>query len=132
MLNSAFFVALDHGLLTTTCMTPASLLRFVIDDHRLYQQNLLKREKKATFRKEKEFGRKRRSVQHDNHDHDHDHQQDDTYSIDNHEYLSAVKITPPMFIDLCPALLVQLDQRACLEVVKVELGKKDKAFLMGK
>lgn len=111
-------------------MTPASLLRFVIDDHRLNQQNLLRRVKKATYTKTKDVGRERRSVEHD--DHGHDHQQDEIYSIDDHEYLSTVKVTPPMFIDLCPALLVQLDQRACLEVVKVELGRKDKAFLMGK
>lgn len=79
----------------------------------------------------KGFGRERRSVEHGDHDYDHN-QKEEIYNIEDHEYLSKVKITPPMFVDLCPALLVQLDQRACSEVVKVELGKKDKAFLMGK
>lgn len=37
---------------------------------------------------------------------------DDQYLLDS-EQLADVQITPDMFLDMCPLLLLQLDQRAC-------------------
>lgn len=61
----------------------------------------------------------------DSEEHSHEHESDD-------EFVTNIKITPTMFLNMCPALLAQIEQGACSEVTKVELGKEDKAFTMGK
>lgn len=44
---------------------------------------------------------------------------------------SNITITPAMFMDLCPALLVQIEQGACAEVVRIEMGRLEKGFGVG-
>lgn len=64
---------------------------------------------------------------------DNDHSNDDNneHNYDENEILSIVKITPTMLLNMCPTLLSQLDEKSCLDVIKVEMGKKDKTFAMG-
>lgn len=50
---------------------------------------------------------------------------------DHANSLSTFKITPKMFIDMCPALLVQLDQRACSDHVLRRAVPKTVGFGMG-
>lgn len=62
--------------------------------------------------------RQRRHTSH-NHEYteDHDDDNDDDEPNDHEQdFLSQAKITPTMFLDMCPALLVQLDQRSCSSV----------------
>lgn len=67
----------------------------------------------------------------------HQHRRSTDYDENSHEnesddeFITNIKITPTMFLNMCPALLVQIEQGACSEVTKVELGKEDKAFTMG-
>lgn len=65
----------------------------------------------------------RRSADSDDH---HSHE-----SESNDELITNIKITPTMFLNMCPALLVQIEQGACSEVTKIELGNENKAFTMG-
>ncbi len=109
--------------LNKSCLSPSSMLRIVVNDQRanvgggnqlnyhVEQENL------------RMHHQRRRSA--DTDEHSHENESDD-------EFITNIKITPNMFLNMCPALLVQIEQGACSEVTKVELGKEDKAFTMGK
>lgn len=56
----------------------------------------------------------------------------DENNNNNNDITSNITITPTMFMNLCPALLVQIEQGACAEVVRVEMGKLEKGFGLGK
>lgn len=57
--------------------------------------------------------------------------EDATEDEDHADALPTIKITPTMFAEICPALLVQLDQRACSEHVLRSAVPKTVGFGMG-
>lgn len=87
----------DHGGLLTTCLTPSALLQLVVDDHTIHQHQL-----RAIAAKQQQ------QQQHS----------DISYSTDENDFLATVQLTPSMFVELCPALLMQLDTHACSDIVK--------------
>lgn len=104
-----------------SCLSPTSMLRIVINDQRTNDGG-----NELNYRVHQDDDKQihhhhRRSSDSD----EHEHESDD-------EFITNIKITPTMFLNMCPALLVQIEQGACSEVTKVELGKEQKAFTMGK
>lgn len=101
------------------------MLRIVINDHRSNnggkQLNYHVHQDDAHM--QQKHHRRRR------HSNDIDENSQEIESVD--EFITNIKITPNMFLNMCPALLAQIEQGACAEVTKVELGKEDKAFAMG-
>lgn len=102
----------DHGAPLNTCLSPISLLKSVTS-----LENVIRNSKK------------RRSMDNENQNHHATSINDQNF--DENEILSIVKITPTMLLNMCPTLLSQLDEKSCLDVTKIEMGKKDKAFAMG-
>lgn len=98
------------------------MLRVVINDQRINDGgNQLNYRVHQDEDKEIHHNHRRSS---DSHEHSLENESDD-------EFITNIKITPTMFLNMCPALLVQIEQGACSEVTKVELGKEQKAFTMG-
>ncbi|XP_037031033.1 zinc transporter ZIP6 [Bradysia coprophila] len=113
----------DHGAISTlhkSCLSPSAMLRIVINDQRSNsggnQLNYHVHQEEPQMHHQH-----RRSADIDEHS-----QENESYD----EFVTNIKITPNMFLNMCPALLVQIEQGACSEVTKVELGKEDKAFAM--
>lgn len=80
--------------------------------------------------------RRRRSLPHAHH---HNHQegeedgQDEEWDHEVEEIIAArIKITPATFKDLCPALLAQIDQRACHQKLRDQPMIEKKLFGHGK
>lgn len=124
-LNMNLKLHVDHGGISSlhkACLSPTSMLRIVINDQRINNGG-----NHLNYRVHPEENpnhhQHRRSAD-DSDDHSHENESDDAF-------ISNIKITPTMFLNMCPALLVQIEQGACSEVTKVELGKEDKAFTMG-
>lgn len=112
--------------LNKSCLSPSSMLRIVVNDHRA--NNGANQLNYRVHQEEKPNDHRHRRSPDDEHSH-----QDSEHSQENDdEFITNIKITPTMFLNMCPALLVQIEQGACSEVTKVELGKEDKAFTMGK
>lgn len=107
--------------LNKLCLSPSSMLRIVVNDQRANDGG-----NQLNYRVHQEdkqiHHHHRRSS--DSDIHSPEHESDD-------EFITNIKITPTMFLNMCPALLVQIEQGACSEVTKMELGKEDKAFTMG-
>lgn len=107
--------------LNKLCLSPSSMLRIVVNDQRANDGG-----NQLNYRVHQEdkqiHHHHRRSS--DSDEHSPEHESDD-------EFITNIKITPTMFLNMCPALLVQIEQGACSEVTKMELGKEDKAFTMG-
>lgn len=116
----------DHGGISTlhkSCLSPSAMLRIVVNDQRSDSGgNQLNYHVHQNERPMHHHQHRRRSA--DVNDHSDENESDD-------EFITNIKITPNMFLNMCPALLVQIEQGACSEVTKVELGKEDKAFTMG-
>lgn len=113
----------DHDM--TSCLSPSLLLRLALSDkeiQKLYASHnqQLNKEKRERLRRHENDGAAETS-----------HHYTDSDFNDNNEYLSTIEITPSMFIDICPSLLVQLEQRSCSDVTKLEIGKIDKEFRTG-
>lgn len=115
----------EHGEMSSlhkSCLSPTSMLRIVVNDQRTSDGG-----NQLNYRVHQDDNAShhhhRRSS--DSDAHSHDHESDD-------EFITNIKITPTMFLNMCPALLLQIEQGACSEVTKVELGKEQKAFTMGK
>lgn len=116
-------------LTTKSCLSPIALLRRVLHEQ---QQSAANDNSQDSVGKSTpslhDFiqDRKRRSVNKNSNG--------DSESI-NDENLSDIPtnitITPTMFVELCPALLVQIEQGACSEVVRVKMGKLEKGFGLG-
>ncbi|KAJ6648085.1 Metal cation symporter ZIP14 [Pseudolycoriella hygida] len=103
-----------------SCLSPTSMLRVVVNDQRTNDgRNELNYRVDPDNKKVNH--RHRRSSNSD--EHSEEAEADD-------EFIANIKITPTMFLNMCPALLVQIEQGACSEVTKIELGKQDKAFTM--
>lgn len=54
---------------------------------------------------------------HSDNDDDTTDEEDDEEGDTNAERLAGAQITPDMFLEMCPLLLLQLDQRACADGV---------------
>lgn len=115
----------DHGETSTlhkSCLSPSAMLRIVINDQRSNSGgNQLNYHVHQDAAQMQHQHRRRRTADNDENSHENE-------SAD--EFITNIKITPNMFLNMCPALLVQIEQGACSEVTKVELGKEDKAFTM--
>lgn len=115
-------------LATKSCLSPIALLRRVLRE----QQTIAKVNRQDSFGKntssyrEDIQYRKRRSVN-KNPNGDSETFNDDISS----DIPTNITITPAMFVELCPALLVQIEQGACSEVVRVKMGKLEKGFGLG-
>lgn len=108
--------------LNKLCLSPSSMLRIVVNDQRANDGGNQLNYRVHEEDKETHHHHHRRSS--DSDEHSKEHESDD-------EFVTNIKITPTMFLNMCPALLVQIEQGACSEVTKMELGKEDKAFTMG-
>lgn len=111
--------------LNKSCLSPSSMLRIVVNDQRA--NNGGNQLNYRVHQEEKTIEHRHRRSPDDEHGPDSGHSQEN-----DDEFITNIKITPTMFLNMCPALLVQIEQGACSEVTKVELGKEDKAFTMGK
>ncbi|XP_058461134.1 zinc transporter foi [Malaya genurostris] len=87
-----------------SCLSPMSMVHLILEEPTNTEDFL-----HANFNYELDpNNRHRRSLPHE-----HDHEQED-WEQDVEEIIAArIKITPATFKDLCPALLAQIDQRAC-------------------
>ncbi|XP_053685108.1 zinc transporter ZIP10 [Sabethes cyaneus] len=96
-----------------SCLSPMSIVHLILEEPTNTAEIL-----SANFNYEMgSSNRHRRSLPH-NHDHNHD---SDEQEHEVEEILAArIKITPSTFKDLCPALLAQIDQRACQQKYQLE------------
>lgn len=104
-----------------SCLSPSAMLRVVVNDHRTNdggnQLNYHVHNDESNLH---HHNRRSAGTDEDNHENE-----------SEDELITNIKITPNMFLNMCPALLVQIEQGACSEVTKVELENQDKAFVMG-
>ncbi|XP_055591783.1 zinc transporter ZIP10 [Uranotaenia lowii] len=88
-----------------TCLSPMSMVHLILEEP---QEDILQRN--FNFELSPNH-RHRRALPHSAH---HDHSEEFDHEVE--EIIAArIKITPPTFKDLCPALLAQIEQRACFQ-----------------
>ncbi|XP_055529215.1 metal cation symporter ZIP14 [Wyeomyia smithii] len=88
-----------------SCLSPMSIVHLILEEP-INSAEVLH----TNFNYELEStNRYRRSLAHHHRDHDQDEEEQEIEEI----LAARIKITPSTFKDLCPALLAQIDQRAC-------------------
>ncbi|KFB53964.1 AGAP011388-PA-like protein [Anopheles sinensis] len=94
------------------CLSPRSIVHLVMEEPMLAA-------KQDSFRRARSLAHKHAHAgHHDGHDDEDDEEED-------HDHGDArIEITPSEFKDLCPAFLVQLDQRACSQKLQAEANPR--------
>lgn len=104
---------IDHGQSSSTvgktCLSPISLIElYVAEPANKTKQNPIYRSTRAM--------NKRSVVDDDVHEHANEHPNDDGDDYTSTYFnVANIQITPDTFLNLCPALLVQIEQGSCNE-----------------
>uniref|UniRef100_A0A1Q3G562 Putative zinc transporter n=1 Tax=Culex tarsalis TaxID=7177 RepID=A0A1Q3G562_CULTA len=100
-----------------SCLSPMSMVHLVLEEPSNFEGMLRENFNFGQELRNHLQHRRRRSLPHDHHHNQKD--QDDEWDVEVEEIIAArIKITPNTFKDLCPALLAQIDQRACHQRLK--------------
>lgn len=112
-----FVDPLDKGF--EACLSPIALLHMAIK----HKRNTDRRTALQQHQQQQQQNRFRRHSHGDENKHDDDNVDYDDTDDDNEPYAvidDSAQITPDMFLDMCPLMLLQIDQRACADDVRME------------
>jgi len=98
-------------MITKSCLTPTSIVKLLLNEEKLMSRSLVNYKINNNNNNNVDTNQRRRRNINDHHNHDEDHD-DNELKIDN-DFVSSTKLTRNNFINLCPILLVQLEQNAC-------------------
>lgn len=102
----------DHsGSARKTCLSPISLIQMYSPDtlNNTHKSNPIYRSSPESVATELH----QQHQHHEKHQHRHDHSDEKNDDIDHN--VSNIQITPAAFMNMCPALLVQIEQGSCAE-----------------
>ncbi|EDS45497.1 zinc transporter [Culex quinquefasciatus] len=128
-MESTIYAITDHR---KSCLSPMSMVHLVLEEPSNFEGMLRENFNFGQELRHHLQRRRRRSLPHAHH---HNHQegeedgQDEEWDHEVEEIIAArIKITPATFKDLCPALLAQIDQRACHQKLRDQPMIEKKLF----